>query len=83
MATHVATIDQVRAVPFNQSQTCSAACKPRYRPFRTEGKVEIRAISHDPALGKSGPAALETFDISKRDWTLVCISEKKSAASAD
>lgn len=52
-------------------------------PFRTEGKVEIRAISHDPALGKSGPAALETFDISKRDWTLVCISEKKSAASAD
>jgi alpha-L-fucosidase len=40
-------------------------------PVPTDGKVEIRAISVDPATGKSSPVAQEKFDISRKDWKIL------------
>jgi len=52
-------------------------------PFPTEGKVEVRAISYDPASGKSSPVARETFDICRKDWRVVGVDDTKVAAVLD
>ncbi len=52
-------------------------------PFTADGKVTVKAISYDPASRKSSPVALEKFDISRKDWKLVGITDEKSAAIID
>ena len=52
-------------------------------PFLADGTVEVRAIAHDPASGRSSPVAREAFGISKRNWRLVGIADEKSAAVLD
>jgi alpha-L-fucosidase len=53
------------------------------QPFPADGKVEVRAIAYDPASGKSSPESKESFDISKKDWKLVGISDEKASAILD
>ena len=36
-----------------------------------EGKVEVAAMSYDPATQKSSPVTAESFDISRKDWKVV------------
>ena len=43
--------------------------------FQADGKVEIRAIAYDPASGKSSPAGIEKFDISKKAWKIIDVDE--------
>ncbi|HSC39030.1 MAG TPA: discoidin domain-containing protein, partial [Chitinophagaceae bacterium] len=52
-------------------------------PFQTGGKVEVRAIAYDPASGKSGPEYREKFDISRKDWKIVGVDDKKANAIVD
>jgi len=52
-------------------------------PFPSDGRVEVRAIAHDPASGKSSPVAREVFGISKKAWKLAGIADEKSAAVLD
>ncbi len=52
-------------------------------PFRADGKVEIRAIAHDPTSGKSSPVTTEKFDISKKDWKIVDTDDEKAYAILD
>lgn len=52
-------------------------------PFPADGKMEIRAIAHDPASGKSSPAATEKFDISKKDWKIMGIDDENSLKILD
>lgn len=52
-------------------------------PFAADGRVEVRAIAHDPASGKSSPPTVERFDVSKRDWRLVGTDDAKAAAVLD
>ena len=52
-------------------------------PFLADGAVEVRAIAHDPASGKSSPAAREMYNHSKKTWTLVGITDEKAAAVLD
>ncbi|HLP24448.1 MAG TPA: discoidin domain-containing protein, partial [Acidobacteriota bacterium] len=52
-------------------------------PFSADGKIEVRAIAHDPASGKSSPVARETFGRSKKLWTLVGVADEKSVAVFD
>jgi alpha-L-fucosidase len=52
-------------------------------PFLADGKVEIKAIAYDPASGKSSPVGHQNFDISKKDWKIVGISDKDAAAILD
>jgi len=51
--------------------------------FAADGKAEVKAISYDPTSGKSSPVGLEKFDISKKDWKLVGITDEKAAAILD
>ena len=48
-----------------------------------DGKVEVRAISFDPATGKSSPVAQENFDISRKDWKIMDVSGDQPYALLD
>jgi alpha-L-fucosidase len=53
-------------------------------PIKTEnGKVVVMAITHDPITGKSSPIAKEFFDISRREWEILGIEDKKAIAIID
>lgn len=51
--------------------------------FIADGKVEVKAIAYDPASAKSSPVGKEIFDISKKDWEIVGISDETSNAILD
>jgi len=51
--------------------------------FSADGRVVVKAISYDPTSGKSSPVGLEKFDISKKNWKLVGITDEKAAAILD
>jgi len=46
-------------------------------PFKTDGKIEVKAIVCDPSSGKSGPMTTEKFDIVHTDWKVVGIDDNK------
>lgn len=52
-------------------------------PFQSDGKVEVRAIAFEPATGKSSPVALEKFDISRKDWKIIGITDEKASLILD
>ena len=52
-------------------------------PVDTEGKVQVSAIAYEPASGKSSPVANEKFDIPKKKWKLVGITDEKANAILD
>lgn len=52
-------------------------------PFQTEGRLEIRAIAHDPASDKSSPECQEKFDLSRKDWRIVGTDDEKANAILD
>jgi alpha-L-fucosidase len=47
-------------------------------PVKTEGKVEVKAIAHDPSSGKSSPVTREKFDICREDWEITGITDENS-----
>jgi alpha-L-fucosidase len=47
-------------------------------PFSADGKLEVKAIAYDPALGKSSPVGREKFDISKKDWKIVDTNNERA-----
>jgi alpha-L-fucosidase len=51
--------------------------------FEADGKVEIKAISYDPATDKSSPVGYEKFDISKKDWKIVGVTDKNAGSLLD
>ena len=52
-------------------------------PFYADGKIEIKAIAHDPATGKSSPVGSEKFDISKNVWKVVGTDDENSSKILD
>jgi alpha-L-fucosidase len=51
--------------------------------FSADGKMVVKAILYDPTSSKSSPVGQENFDISKKEWKLVRISDDKAAAILD
>jgi len=51
--------------------------------FATKGKIEVKAIAYDPASGKSSPVNIEKFDICRKDWKIINISDEKADAILD
>jgi len=51
--------------------------------FVADGKVEVKAISNNPSSGKSSPVGSHKFDISKKDWKLMGVNDKKTNAIFD
>jgi alpha-L-fucosidase len=52
-------------------------------PISTDGKVAVRAISHDPSSGKSSPVGSEAFDICRKDWQILGVDDEKVASVLD
>jgi len=52
-------------------------------PVDTEGRVQISAMSYEPASGKSSPVTNEKFDISRKNWKLVDIEDEKANTILD
>ncbi len=52
-------------------------------PFQTEGKVEVSAIACEPASGKSSPVCHEQFDLPRKGWKIVGISDQRAYAVLD
>lgn len=52
-------------------------------PFKTAGKLKVRAIAFDAATHKAGAECTEQFDIPKNDWKIVGIDDEKAYAVLD
>jgi len=52
-------------------------------PIQTQGKVVVKAIAYDPASGRSSPVSIENFDISRKNWKIVGISDDRSNSILD
>lgn len=52
-------------------------------PFKTDGKVEIRAIAYDEATGKKSPVVHEKFDLPRKDWKIVSTTDPKTYVILD
>lgn len=51
--------------------------------LNADGKIEIKAIAFDPASGKSSPVGTEKFDISKKGWKIVDITDENASLILD
>jgi alpha-L-fucosidase len=51
--------------------------------FKTEGKVDVKAVAYDPASGKSSPVSEEKFDICRKDWKLAGITDENAKSVLD
>lgn len=40
-------------------------------PIPTDGKIEVKAIAYDVSSRKSSPAAIESFDIPRKNWKVL------------
>jgi alpha-L-fucosidase len=52
-------------------------------PVKTDGKVEVKAIAYDPTSVKSSPVSREKFDICRKDWKIVGITDENTKAILD
>jgi len=52
-------------------------------PFKTTGKLQVRAIAFDAATHKTSPECREQFDVSRSDWKIVGIDDEKAYAVLD
>ncbi len=52
-------------------------------PFATEGKLEVKAISYDPAREKSSPVSYEQFDLPRKDWKILGVDDNNAYAIID
>jgi alpha-L-fucosidase len=52
-------------------------------PVPTQGRVEVKAISYDPASVKSSPVCHEKFDICRKDWKILGTGNEKAYTILD
>lgn len=61
----------------------TAASNKYTGPIHKDGKVEVKAIAYDFTNHKASPLTPENFDISKKDWKVVDVDDKKIEAIFD
>ncbi len=71
--------DQESEVYFTTDGSEPNTRSPKYtNPLKTDGKLEVKAIAHEPASGKSSAISHETFDLPRRDWKIVGTEDKEA-----
>jgi alpha-L-fucosidase len=68
------TLDGSEPTPKSERYCC---------PFPTEGKVQVKAIAYDRAMGRSSPVSEENFNICRKDWKIVDNNDEKAYAILD
>lgn len=62
--------------PNNKSKKYSS-------PFSADGKLAIQAIAYSSEAKKSSPVARQVFDVSKKDWVILNISDAQAKQILD
>lgn len=52
-------------------------------PVPTDGKVDVKAVAHDPSTNKISPVAIERFDISRKNWKIIGVEDANAYAVLD
>lgn len=52
-------------------------------PIATDGKIQVRAIAYDPASHRTSPIATESFDICRKQWTIIGVNDPQAYAIID
>jgi alpha-L-fucosidase len=47
-------------------------------PFKTDGKLIVQAVAFNSESGKSSPASREEFDLSRKDWKILNVTDPES-----
>jgi len=68
------TLDGSQPIPKSKKYTS---------PLQTEGKPDVRAIAYDAITGKNSPESDGKFDISRKDWKIMGITDEKAYAILD
>lgn len=53
----------------------TTASKKYTGPFNADGKKVIKAIAFDPSSGKTSPVGIAKFDISKKNWKILNVTD--------
>jgi alpha-L-fucosidase len=77
-------VDEESAIYYTLDGSTPTAKSKKYSgPFKTDGKLEVRAIAVDAATGKSSPENREQFDLPRKDWKIIGIEDQKAYAVID
>jgi alpha-L-fucosidase len=80
----IVPVDEESAVYYTLNGSTPGAGSMKYTgPFKTTGKLEIRAIAFDAATRKASPECREQFDIPRTDWKIVGVDDEKAYAVLD
>ncbi len=52
-------------------------------PIQADGKMEVKAIAHDPSSGKSSTISHEKFDLPRKNWIITDVEDGKAYAILD
>ena len=70
--------DQESEVYYTLDGSTPTAKSTKYKaPVSIDGKVDVQALSYDPATRKSSPVNREKFDIPRKDWKVVGIEDQR------
>ena len=77
-------VDEESSVYYTLNGSTPGSGSMKYTgPFKTTGKLEVRAIAFDAATHKTSPESREQFDIPRNDWKIVGIDDEKAYAVLD
>jgi alpha-L-fucosidase len=77
-------VDEESAVYYTTDGNVPTSKSIKYTgPFKTDGKLEVRAISFNETTHKNSPEAREQFDISKKNWKIISTEDEKAYAVID
>jgi alpha-L-fucosidase len=76
--------DKESAVYYTLDGSAPTTGSKKYTgPFQTDGKLDVKAIAGDPTTGKSSPEVEEKFDLPRKDWKILGVSDEKANAILD
>ncbi|MFO7670120.1 MAG: alpha-L-fucosidase [Bacteroidales bacterium] len=80
----ITPVDMESEVYFTLDGSLPKAGSKKYTgPVPTDGKLEVQAISFDPARGKSSPVSREVFDLPRKEWKILGTNDADALAIID
>lgn len=75
----ITSYDKESEIYYTTDGTVPTSKSGKYtHPVKTDGKPEIQAIVYEPSSKKSSPVSREKFDVSRKRWKILEISDSKA-----